>query len=97
MLARISAASLDLSQHIDAVDDPACGAVTTFIGRVRDHDPDAAASVVADAVACGVAVVDDAAPDDEADWMPHAVSSDVIARPPKMPSARRRSTRVRMS
>jgi molybdopterin synthase catalytic subunit len=47
VLARISAASLDLSQHINAVDDPACGAVTTFIGRVRDHDPDAAASVVA--------------------------------------------------
>ena len=30
-----------------AVDDAAAGAVTTFVGRVRDHDPDAATAVVA--------------------------------------------------
>ena len=46
-LAVISAEPLDLDEHLDAVDDPAAGAVTTFVGRVRDHDPDAATAVVA--------------------------------------------------
>jgi len=46
-LAAISAAPLDLDEHLTAVDDPAAGAVTTFVGRVRDHDPDAATAVVA--------------------------------------------------
>ncbi|WP_322411519.1 molybdenum cofactor biosynthesis protein MoaE [Microbacterium invictum] len=46
-LARISSDPLDLAAHLHAVDDPAAGAVTTFIGRVRDHDPDAAAAVTA--------------------------------------------------
>jgi len=46
-LAAISAAPLDLGEHLTAVDDPAAGAVTTFVGRVRDHDPDAATPVVA--------------------------------------------------
>ncbi|NYF17691.1 molybdopterin synthase catalytic subunit [Microbacterium sp. AK009] len=44
-LARISAEPLDLAAHLDAVEDAAAGAVTTFIGRVRDHDPDAARAV----------------------------------------------------
>ena len=46
-LAAISPEPLDLTAHLDAVDDPAMGALTTFVGRVRDHDPDAATSVVA--------------------------------------------------
>ncbi|MGN8551416.1 UNVERIFIED_CONTAM: molybdenum cofactor biosynthesis protein MoaE [Microbacterium sp. SLM126] len=46
-LAAISAETLDLDAHLAAVDDPSVGAVTTFVGRVRDHDPDAAAPVVA--------------------------------------------------
>lgn len=46
-LARISAAPLDLEEHLRAVDDSSAGAVTTFVGRVRDHDPDAAGAVVA--------------------------------------------------
>jgi len=46
-LAAISAEPLDLDAHLRAVDDPRMGAVTTFVGRVRDHDPDAAADVVA--------------------------------------------------
>ncbi|MGN6221763.1 MAG: molybdenum cofactor biosynthesis protein MoaE [Microbacterium sp.] len=46
-LAAISAEPLDLDTHLRAVDDPRMGAVTTFVGRVRDHDPDAAAAVVA--------------------------------------------------
>ncbi|MCC2031162.1 molybdenum cofactor biosynthesis protein MoaE [Microbacterium allomyrinae] len=46
-LVAISAEPLDLAAHLDAVDDPAAGAVTSFVGRVRDHDPDAATAVVA--------------------------------------------------
>ena len=46
-IARISAEPLDLEAHLAAVDDATAGAVTTFVGRVRDHDPDAATAVVA--------------------------------------------------
>lgn len=46
-LAAISVEPLDLDAHLAAVDDASVGAVTTFVGRVRDHDPDAATSVVA--------------------------------------------------
>lgn len=46
-IAAISAEPLDLDAHLRAVDDTTAGAVTTFVGRVRDHDPDAAAAVVA--------------------------------------------------
>jgi len=30
---------LDVAQHLAAVDSPTMGAVVTFIGQVRDHDP----------------------------------------------------------
>ncbi len=46
-LAAISADPLDLDAHLAAVDDPTMGAETTFVGRVRDHDQDAATAVVA--------------------------------------------------
>ncbi|GAB3602751.1 molybdenum cofactor biosynthesis protein MoaE [Microbacterium aureliae] len=46
-LARIRTEPLDLAEHLAAIDDAAAGAVTTFVGRVRDHDPDAAGAVVA--------------------------------------------------
>ncbi len=46
-IAAISAEPLDLDAHLAAVDDPAMGAEVTFVGRVRDHDPDAATTVVA--------------------------------------------------
>lgn len=46
-LARISGTVLRLQEHLDAVDGPSAGAVTTFIGQVRDHDPDATGAVVA--------------------------------------------------
>lgn len=46
-LAAISDEPLDLDAHLAAVDDASAGAVTTFVGRVRDHDPDAATAVVA--------------------------------------------------
>jgi molybdopterin synthase catalytic subunit len=31
---------LDVVEHLTAVDSPTMGAVVTFIGRVRDHDPE---------------------------------------------------------
>jgi molybdopterin synthase catalytic subunit len=46
-LAAISEQALDVAAHLDAVEDATRGAVTTFIGRVRDNDPDAAGAVVA--------------------------------------------------
>jgi molybdopterin synthase catalytic subunit len=46
-IATISTEPLDLEVHLAAVDDPTAGATTTFVGRVRDHDPDAATAVVA--------------------------------------------------
>ncbi|QCR19050.1 molybdenum cofactor biosynthesis protein MoaE [Agrococcus sp. SGAir0287] len=46
-LARIGDAPLDVAEHLDAVDDAAAGATTSFVGRVRDHDPDASGAVVA--------------------------------------------------
>ena len=44
-LARVTGSPLDLAEHLGAVADPACGAVVTFVGQVRDHDPDAAGRV----------------------------------------------------
>ncbi|MFJ6654252.1 molybdenum cofactor biosynthesis protein MoaE [Microbacterium sp. NPDC091313] len=46
-IAEISDAPLDVAAHLAAVEDAAHGAVTSFIGRVRDNDPDAASAVVA--------------------------------------------------
>jgi len=46
-IAGISDAPLDVAAHLAAVADPAMGAVTSFIGTVRDADPDAAGEVVA--------------------------------------------------
>jgi molybdopterin synthase catalytic subunit len=46
-LAAISDRPLDVAAHLAAVSDASMGAETTFVGRVRDHDPDASAAVVA--------------------------------------------------
>ncbi|MEU1971034.1 molybdenum cofactor biosynthesis protein MoaE [Microbacterium sp. NPDC019599] len=46
-LAAISDSPLDVDAHLAAVSDATMGAETTFVGRVRDHDPDAATAVVA--------------------------------------------------
>ncbi|KAA9146291.1 molybdenum cofactor biosynthesis protein MoaE [Microbacterium lushaniae] len=46
-LAVVTEDALDIAAHLDAVDDPTLGAVTTFVGRVRDNDPDAGGAVVA--------------------------------------------------
>ncbi|MFB4349501.1 molybdenum cofactor biosynthesis protein MoaE [Microbacterium sp. CR_7] len=45
-LAAISEQPLDVDAHLRAVEHPALGGVTTFIGRVRDNDPDADTPVV---------------------------------------------------
>jgi molybdopterin synthase catalytic subunit len=47
VIAAISDAPLDVDAHLAAVVDEAAGAETSFVGRVRDHDPDAATAVVA--------------------------------------------------
>ncbi|GAA5153451.1 molybdenum cofactor biosynthesis protein MoaE [Microbacterium pseudoresistens] len=46
-IARIRDEALSIQEHLDAVDDATAGAVATFIGRVRDHDPEASTDVVA--------------------------------------------------
>ena len=45
--AAISSTPLSLAEHLALVDDPRMGAETSFAGRVRDHDPDAAGTVTA--------------------------------------------------
>ncbi|MBB2976584.1 molybdopterin synthase catalytic subunit [Microbacterium endophyticum] len=69
-IARMSSDPLNLDEHLLAVDDDAAGAVTTFVGRVRDHDPDATTAVVAldysahpDAEAALYRIAEDAAGD----------------------------------
>ncbi|MDQ1129984.1 molybdenum cofactor biosynthesis protein MoaE [Microbacterium sp. SORGH_AS_0888] len=44
-LAVISHGPLDIDAHLRHVEEPSIGAVVTFVGRVRDHDPDAAGAV----------------------------------------------------
>lgn len=46
-IARISDTPLDIAAHLAAVEDRAMGAVASFVGTVRDHDPEAAGAVVA--------------------------------------------------
>lgn len=45
--AAISEEPLELAAHLALVEDAAMGAEATFVGRVRDHDPDAAGTVIA--------------------------------------------------
>lgn len=45
-IAALSEDEIDLDAHLAAVEDPRLGAVTTFVGRVRDNDPDAETPVV---------------------------------------------------
>lgn len=44
-LAEVTERPLDLDRHLEAVRDPACGAVVTFVGQIRDHDPEASGKV----------------------------------------------------
>jgi|GEM_PF-288630 len=45
-IAALSEQPLDLAAHIAAVTGPTAGAVATFLGQVRDHDPDVTEEVV---------------------------------------------------
>lgn len=45
--AAIATEPLSLEEHLAAVDDARMGAEVSFVGRVRDHDPDARTPVVA--------------------------------------------------
>lgn len=45
--AAISEEPLELAAHLALIEDAAMGAEATFVGRVRDHDPDAAGAVIA--------------------------------------------------
>ena len=44
-LAEITDQDLDLDRHLEAVKGPEFGAVATFIGQIRDHDPGASGEV----------------------------------------------------
>jgi len=46
-IAQLSDEKLDVAAHLAAVEDAASGAVASFIGTVRDHDPDASGAVIA--------------------------------------------------
>ncbi len=46
-LARLESTPLDVAAHLAAVASPHAGAVATFVGTVRDHDPGADGEVVA--------------------------------------------------
>lgn len=72
VIARLDADPLDVPAHLAAVSDPRAGAVATFVGQVRDHDPDAAGTVTAleysahpDAGAVLRAIADELAADPE--------------------------------
>jgi molybdopterin synthase catalytic subunit len=41
----VTESPLDVAEHVRAVSSRSSGAVVTFIGQVRDHDPDAAGTV----------------------------------------------------
>ena len=45
-LARITGEPLDVSEHLAVVSGPRAGAVATFVGLVRDHDPSVSGRVV---------------------------------------------------
>ncbi|HBO54289.1 molybdenum cofactor biosynthesis protein MoaE [Janibacter terrae] len=46
-IARIATDEVDLAGVLASVDDPGHGAVASFVGQVRDHDPEAGGRVVA--------------------------------------------------
>lgn len=45
-LTRVTPDELLLAEHLAAVEDPHAGAVVTFVGQIRDHDPEAEGRVV---------------------------------------------------
>jgi molybdopterin synthase catalytic subunit len=72
VIARIQDEPLDLLFHVEHVTSPQAGAVATFAGLVRDHDPSVDGKVVAleysahpDAAAVLRRIADDVAADDD--------------------------------
>lgn len=47
MIAVVTSEQLDVAAHVAAVSDPRAGAVATFVGQVRDHDPSVEGPVAA--------------------------------------------------
>jgi molybdopterin synthase catalytic subunit len=47
ILARLTSTDLDVPAHLAAVTGPHVGAVATFVGQVRDHDPEVDGEVTA--------------------------------------------------
>lgn len=47
VLARLQESPLDVAAHLGVVASPGAGAVATFVGTVRDHDPGTPGEVVA--------------------------------------------------
>ena len=45
VLARVTTDPIDLATHLAAVEGPDAGAVASFCGTIRDHDPEAAGVV----------------------------------------------------
>lgn len=45
-IARVTAEPLDVAAHLAVVGSPGVGALATFVGQVRDHDPGADGEVV---------------------------------------------------
>lgn len=45
VLARITGVDLELESHLSAVSGNGFGAVVTFVGQIRDHDPEASGQV----------------------------------------------------
>lgn len=43
----VTSGVLDVAAHLAAVEDPRAGAVACFVGRIRNHDPEAAGEVAA--------------------------------------------------
>ena len=46
MIASVTSQPLSVTAHLDDVADPRAGAVASFVGQVRDHDPAVAGAVV---------------------------------------------------
>ena len=45
VIASLTDEPIDVARHLDAVATPVAGATATFLGTVRDHDPDVAGAV----------------------------------------------------
>ena len=56
VVAAVTSTPLDVAAHLAAVSHASAGAMATFVGQVRDHDPDAVRHLVALAASLDVVV-----------------------------------------